>query len=58
MPEFAHVELGSGNRDTLRLADYAACARQARQDQYTFAPPSRDIISSSVVHFNSAVYKR
>jgi uncharacterized protein len=30
MPEFAHVELGNGQRATLRLADYAAYARAAR----------------------------
>ncbi|RBI83193.1 nuclease [Rhodosalinus halophilus] len=29
-PEFAHVELGSGERATLRLADYAHYARGAR----------------------------
>lgn len=29
-PEFAHIELGSGERATLRLADYAHYARQAR----------------------------
>ncbi len=29
-PEFAHVELGNGNRATLRLADYSAHARMAR----------------------------
>ena len=29
-PEFAHVELGDGTRTTLRLADYAAYAREAR----------------------------
>ena len=29
-PEFAHVELGSGSRATLRLSDYAAYARMAR----------------------------
>jgi predicted RecB family nuclease len=29
-PEFAHIELGSGERATLRLADYAAYARMAR----------------------------
>ncbi|MBS0563318.1 MAG: TM0106 family RecB-like putative nuclease [Proteobacteria bacterium] len=29
-PEFAHVELGTGERATLRLADYAAYARMAR----------------------------
>ncbi|MBD9572756.1 TM0106 family RecB-like putative nuclease [Ensifer adhaerens] len=30
-PEFAHVELGNGNRARLRLADYQAYARMARQ---------------------------
>ena len=30
-PEFAHVELGDGTRATLRLADYSAYARMARQ---------------------------
>ena len=30
MPEFAHVELGTGERATLRLADYAHYARAAR----------------------------
>jgi len=30
-PEFAHVELGDGTRVTLRLADYSAYARMARQ---------------------------
>lgn len=29
-PEFAHVELGDGTRTTLRLADFAAYAREAR----------------------------
>lgn len=29
-PEHAHVELGDGRRTTLRLADYAAYAREAR----------------------------
>ncbi|MDG1370924.1 MAG: TM0106 family RecB-like putative nuclease [Paracoccaceae bacterium] len=29
-PEFAHVELGDGTRVTLRLADYSAYARMAR----------------------------
>lgn len=31
MPEFAHVELGTGERVTLRLKDYSAYARAARQ---------------------------
>lgn len=31
VPEFAHVELGDGTRATLRLADYAAYARMARE---------------------------
>ncbi|KQW77842.1 TM0106 family RecB-like putative nuclease [Ensifer sp. Root127] len=30
-PEFAHVELGNGNRARLRLANYQAYARMARQ---------------------------
>ncbi|MBV1869241.1 MAG: TM0106 family RecB-like putative nuclease [Marinosulfonomonas sp.] len=30
-PEFAHVELGDGTRVTLRLADYSAYARMARE---------------------------
>ncbi|MEP2436381.1 MAG: hypothetical protein ABJH93_05720 [Roseibium sp.] len=30
IPEFAHVELGTGERATLRLADYAHYARAAR----------------------------
>lgn len=30
-PKFAHVELGDGTRATLRLADYSAYARMARQ---------------------------
>ncbi len=30
-PEFAHVELGDGTRATLRLADYSAYARMARE---------------------------
>jgi predicted RecB family nuclease len=30
VPEFAHVELGTGDRTTLRLADYAHYARAAR----------------------------
>ena len=29
-PEFAHIELGNGERATLRLSDYSAYARQAR----------------------------
>ncbi|WP_198402470.1 TM0106 family RecB-like putative nuclease [Rhodobacter sp. CZR27] len=35
-PEHAHVELGSGERATLRLDDYAAYARQARARLETF----------------------
>ena len=31
VPEFAHVELGDGTRATLRLADYSAYARMARE---------------------------
>ncbi len=30
-PEYAHVELGNGERATLRLADFVAYARQARE---------------------------
>jgi predicted RecB family nuclease len=41
-PEFAHVELGDGTRATLRLADYAAYARMARQRLEAFvADPPR-----------------
>jgi len=29
-PEFAHIELGNGDRASLRLSDYSAFARQAR----------------------------
>lgn len=36
-PEFAHVELGTGERATLRLADYAHYARAARQRLEAFA---------------------
>lgn len=40
-PEFAHVELGSGERATLRLADYAHHARGARARLEAFvADPS------------------
>ncbi|SEO90563.1 uncharacterized protein SAMN04490248_115113 [Salinihabitans flavidus] len=40
-PEFAHVELGSGERATLRLADYAHYARGARARLEVFvADPS------------------
>src|SRR6056297_2134122 len=40
-PEFAHVELGSGERATLRLADYAHYARGARARLEAFvADPS------------------
>jgi predicted RecB family nuclease len=35
-PEFAHVELGTGARATLRLADYAHYARAARARLETF----------------------
>lgn len=35
-PEFAHVELGDGSRARLRLADYQAYARMARQRLETF----------------------
>ncbi|WP_246849246.1 hypothetical protein [Rubellimicrobium arenae] len=30
-PEFAHIELGTGKRATIRLADYAAYARRAQR---------------------------
>jgi uncharacterized protein len=36
-PEFAHVELGTGQRATLRLADYAYYARAARARLEAFA---------------------
>jgi len=36
MPEYAHVELGSGERATLRLKDYSAYARAARGRLETF----------------------
>jgi uncharacterized protein len=45
-PEFAHVELGSGERATLRLADYAHYARgaRARLEAFVAAPsPTRPI---------------
>ncbi|WP_171006899.1 TM0106 family RecB-like putative nuclease [Shimia litoralis] len=35
-PEYAHVELGNGERATLRLADYAAYARMARERLESF----------------------
>jgi predicted RecB family nuclease len=35
-PEYAHVELGNGTRSTLRLADYASYAREARARLETF----------------------
>lgn len=40
-PEFAHVELGDGTRASLRLADYSAYARMARQRLEAFVadPP-------------------
>lgn len=41
-PEFAHVELGDGTRATLRLADYSAYARMARERLEVFvADPQR-----------------
>ena len=46
MPGHAHVELGDGTRATLRLADYADYARQARarQEAFVAAPaPTRPI---------------
>ena len=45
-PEFAHVELGDGTRATLRLSDYAAYARMARERIEAFVadpPPTRPI---------------
>jgi uncharacterized protein len=45
-PEFAHVELGDGSRARLRLADYQAYARMARQRLEAFlenSVPSRPI---------------
>lgn len=45
-PEFAHVELGTGERATLRLADYAHYARAARARLEAFVadpPPTRPI---------------
>ncbi|ESR26345.1 TM0106 family RecB-like putative nuclease [Lutibaculum baratangense] len=46
MPEFAHVELGTGERATLRIADYAHYARGARARLEAFVadpPPTRPI---------------
>ncbi|TAZ88216.1 TM0106 family RecB-like putative nuclease [Rhizobium ruizarguesonis] len=40
-PEFAHIELGDGNRATLRLADYAAYARLARERLEAFVADPR-----------------
>jgi uncharacterized protein len=45
-PEFAHVELGNGDRATIRLSDYAAYARMARARLETFVAdpqPTRPI---------------
>ena len=45
-PEFAHVELGEGTRATLRLSDYAAYARMARERLEAFVAdpqPTRPI---------------
>lgn len=45
-PEFAHVELGSGERATLRLADFAHYARATRSRLEAFLkdrPPTRPI---------------
>ncbi|MEB3045632.1 TM0106 family RecB-like putative nuclease [Rhizobium mulingense] len=45
-PEFAHVELGDGSRARLRLADYQAYARMARQRLEAFVEnpvPTRPI---------------
>jgi len=40
-PEFAHIELGDGNRTTLRLADYSAYARMARDRLEAFVADPR-----------------
>ncbi|UWS78245.1 TM0106 family RecB-like putative nuclease [Phaeobacter sp. G2] len=40
-PEFAHVELGDGTRATLRLADYSAYARMARERLEAFVADPR-----------------
>ena len=45
-PEFAHIELGNGQRATLRLSDYAAYARlaRARLENFIASPdPTRPI---------------
>jgi len=45
-PEFAHVELGTGERATIRLADYAHYARAARAWLEAFVadpPPTRPV---------------
>lgn len=45
-PDYAHVQLGNGARVTMRLADYAAYARMARQRLEAFAadpPPTRPV---------------
>ena len=41
MPEFAHVQLGNGERASFRLADYAAYARHARArlEAFVGSPP-------------------
>lgn len=49
-PEFAHVELGSGERVTLRLAEFRSYARLARQslEQFVATPePTRPIPCNS-----------
>tara|TARA_R110002074_G_scaffold378796_1_gene556737 strand:+ start:3632 stop:6931 length:3300 start_codon:yes stop_codon:yes gene_type:complete len=40
-PEFAHIKLGDGKRETIRLSDYAAYARMARArlEEFVNAPP-------------------
>ncbi len=46
LPEFAHVELGTGERATIRLADYAHYARAARARLEAFVadpPPTRPV---------------
>ncbi len=40
-PEHAHVQLGDGERATLRLADYAAYSRRARRRLETFVAERR-----------------
>ena len=45
-PQFAHVELGNGKRESLRLSDFSAYARAARRrlEQFVEAPkPTRPV---------------